>query len=76
MEYEHRNGESEPPDIEGYYFFEGRKLRHRKGVKLGVFMRVWRNDDGVMRHYWMYPGTVDELIGRWWGPVTPPWRES
>lgn len=71
--YSHRNGETDPPTDAGYYFFKGRRIKQRKGYNRAVFMRIWEHE-GTLRHYFGSPGTVDELTGQWWGPVSPPWE--
>lgn len=75
--YSHRNGETEPPTEAGYYFFRGRKMRHPRRTSVGAMVRVWQGD-GEMRTQLRTcsPCSVDEMVGRWWGPVTPPWEDA
>ncbi len=73
--YIHRNGETEPPTESGWYWFIGRKHKHSKRVSKAGAYRVW-GDAGELRIN-IPPWSacwVDELEGRWWGPVSPPWE--
>lgn len=73
--YSHRNGETEPPTEAGFFWFIGRKHKHSQRVSRAGVYRAWWNA-GELRISiapWS-PCSVDELVGRWWGPVTPPWE--
>ena len=75
--WKHRNGETELPTIEGWYWFEGRKTRHPKRMNRRVMVPVWQGNDGLRARYdSMRSDTVDKFTGQWWGPVTPPWEEN
>jgi hypothetical protein len=74
MTYGHRNGETEPPTIAGYYGFM------RKGLRHGWIVTVVQYDKhGEMRSY---SGTLhDEEYrelepGQWWGPIEGPWASK
>lgn len=80
--YNHRNGETEPPTENGWYGFDG---EHRnaifagKPVESGVHERALVLVDGDQYYRYVWNGdddqTIADYIGRWWGPIVPPWRE-
>lgn len=71
MRYSHRNGETEPPTETGYYWFrynvKTEQLCHicqvRRRVHSGLYA-VWPGVD--------FQEDVDELAGRWYGPILEP----
>lgn len=69
--YAHRNGETEPPEVAGWYWFSG--LFRNECVCL---------DDNCVE-FWLagYEYSFDALSegwtdGRWWGPIEPPFEET
>lgn len=73
--YAHRNGETEPPTIEGSFWFKGKLHHHDYShdvAGLETISRHWRTtklfvDGEECAHY------LEEAEGQWWGPVVPPW---
>lgn len=75
--YEHRNGESDLPTIEGWYWFRG-TVDEKKGAGL---VKVNLPDTAFPTHtvspMWIDGWIESELLsGQWWGPVTPPWNHD
>lgn len=71
--YSHRNGETEPPTEEGYFWLEGNSGRIEFGKGWGtsqphyVFPRancIHLDRDNTIR--------LSSFTGRFWGPVTMP----
>lgn len=66
--YTHRNGETEPPTVKGNYWFKGILLfidspgREREETSLVVNVSL--------------DFMLDKYVGRWWGPVMPPWENK
>lgn len=72
--YSHRNGETEPPTEAGFYWFIGRKRKHAQTTSKGGVYRVWWNSGELYTRIEPWSSCrVDELTGRWYGPVEPPW---
>lgn len=77
-QYSHRNGESEQPTVNGWFWFDGTH------PTLGIIMKrpilVESDGDDPACVFW-YGATDDAneacadgwLHGQWWGPVVPPW---
>jgi hypothetical protein len=66
-QYSHRNGETEPPTEDGWYWVSSPPPVFREGTVLVV--------DGCVYDFQEDQFTLDELAGvQWWGPVTPPWE--
>lgn len=74
--YGHRNGESEPPTIEGEFWFRG-KLHH------GDYWHDVAGIESVKIHWrtkkFFIPGEegdhdLDTAEGQWWGPIVEPWH--
>ena len=91
MIYEHRNGETEPPTIAGEYWFDGVIASDNKndpkwygvGKRLQEKLLAERYSDGSID--FEYGEYMDgrgalfdpwQLVGRWWGPIVPPWEEG
>lgn len=78
MTYTHRNGEAATPTEPGLYWFKGVAYVR----KAAALFRLEHDNDGVMG--WRPFGdssdvlyaNVDDFVGQWWGPVTPPWETS
>ena len=74
--YSHRNGETEPPTIEGWYAMQHPQAWNWQG---STFVFVERNMDGID----VYCTGQDDPIGydqmdsriRWYGPVVAPWEQ-
>lgn len=74
MTYSHRNGETEPPTVEGYYWYvEDDDTPGKHNDSAGVAYMLHGGDCvgtfGRVRH-------TSQLPGKWWGPVIPPWQED
>lgn len=82
MTYSHRNGESELPTIEGYYWRRNEPYsRHTPIVQ--VFRDLDSSRGEEARLFMLALGMVSEIelsaYGdemQWWGPVTPPWEKT
>jgi len=74
--YSHRNGETEPPTIEGWYAIQHPQAWNWQG---STFVFVERNMDGID----VYCTGQDDPIGydqmdsriRWYGPIVAPWEQ-
>ena len=74
--YTHRNGETEPPTIEGWYAIQHPQAWNWQG---STFVFVERNMDGID----VYCTGQDDPIGydqmdsriRWYGPIVAPWEQ-
>lgn len=82
MNYSHRNGETEPPEVEGVYF-----VYLPNGVNTAIsnmlFVEYDKDEDGFGYgwRFWQFGrefaidlDEANELM-QWWGPVTLPWEE-
>lgn len=74
--YSHRNGEKQPPTVEGAYWFLGKYNRPSDWNYMFFYFpspdmpnHVTRPDDE-----WEIPFT--DLDGRWWGPVHIPFGDT
>jgi hypothetical protein len=68
MTYSHRNGETEPPTEDGYYWLRSVPGDLRRAIGITEILEG-EPPEGLL--------TFEELAGvRWWGPVTPPWDED
>lgn len=68
--YTHRNGETETPDRPGWYWIHGEvdsPIVHIHGGPYG--MRAWNS---ATESYIL----AEHLVGRWWGPIVPPWQSE
>lgn len=82
--YYHRNGETDEPQITGWYWFDGAGAWRGKSaptLRRPVFVERDEEEGGAVIWY----GADDEaddacadgwLRGQWWGPVVPPWSEG
>lgn len=76
--FSHRNGEAEPPTVEGFYWL------HQDGLDGDVVHVVWQAEIRYkgkvdIRAGWIISGErdhyVDELAdAQWWGPIVAPWH--
>lgn len=79
MQYSHRNGETEPPEISGWYWFTGEVNETHGGFKTegqgetvlfdDEYGCIWFQGDNAG----YYPSSC---IGKWWGPLVPPWASN
>lgn len=90
MTYEHRNGESAAPTIEGEYWFAGvctdkygpdgeiKELTIVKLIPAGAAWAGWRVELPIQNsdEDCRYNTEINSLQGRWWGPVFAPWNEK
>lgn len=83
MTYSHRNGETEPPTVEGWYWFQG-AITYRGMQDLPwwglVAVPSYRGHVASMRPHTqsniLAHVNLDETKGRWWGPIEPPWLQA
>jgi hypothetical protein len=77
MTYTHRNGESAPPTQTGRYWFNG-VITSERGVYHIANISYFATTN--MAYGMTYNDVTGEMlenknyVGRWWGPVTPPWE--
>jgi len=75
--YSHRNGETEPPTVEGWYWWIGTVVGSytEKGL---VSVTVPRDNSKIQ----IWPSWCDgwlgieDMLGEWWGPLVPPWGDN
>lgn len=76
MTYSHRNGETEPPTVRGYYWFKGIIMRYGDPQDIADLKTVeWLGDCGVIVNEESDDFLADTK-GQWYGPVTPPWENG
>ena len=76
--YTHRNGETTPPTVDGYYWFVGQVVKpgqvrgkhHREVGKVYAFQAPAPFLISGKRV------TVKNCAGQWWGPLLPPWEDA
>lgn len=74
--YSHRNGETEPPTVDGPYFFDGMYDAFGDGEENLAIWDTVRDMVWVMRgavSIQEWSGSFDETTGKWYGPITAPW---
>lgn len=74
--YSHRNGEKEPPTVEGGYFFLGfyaGKIWNYFFLYDGTHWDA-EGSDTVTRIDDEWEIEFDKMDGHWWGPVPLPWE--
>lgn len=86
MTYSHRNGETEPPTDEGWFWCYGSVRIPNEPINVTGMLYVGTWHDGS----WLANVGNKQLVAigvsagvhpqgewycRWWGPVTPPWVE-
>lgn len=73
MNFQHRNGETEPPTEEYafYWYCNIDWINHTKGPG-GIFLVC----EGVALDANGNDTALENLPGQWWGPVTPPWEQE
>lgn len=82
-EYTHRNGESDPPTVEGRYWFRGSENDFPEddpGNWIEGIFDVTLEKYGA-QSWWQMDGeghvlSVSDMAGKWWGPVMPPWNKN
>lgn len=77
MIYAHRNGDTEPPTVAGFFWLR------QDGDDGGVVYVVWQAEicyEGKVdiRAGWIIDGEIDHYVdeladAEWWGPLSPPW---
>lgn len=69
--YTHRNGEADPPTIEGWYWVDSPSP---SPFQQGMILVM----DGYAYDFQEEQFPFDRLVAglRWWGPVTPPWERK
>lgn len=75
QEYTHRNGESEPPTINGRYWFRGRMKYQRKSRNLLQIANVIGVlSDGTVATLFEFDNNTNagDARGQWWGPIPEP----
>jgi hypothetical protein len=72
--YTHRNGETEPPTEEGWYFLTGaRGVGFPAGTPL---VHVAKKRYGKVCFVVDLNVPAADIAGQWWGPVTLPWKTN
>lgn len=86
--YAHRNGETEPPEVEGEFWFEGHfdyvdDSGDDRSAYVAMRGDVSTNHKGVrkIQNNWCNTNAigcfdVEELRGKWYGPTVAPWEGS
>lgn len=81
MQYSHRNGEIEPPTVNGWYAFDGAHDNAMFGGKIiasGVVTRGFVLVGGDKHYRFVWEGdndqTIDDFKGKWYGPISLPWE--
>lgn len=74
MTYSHRNGETEPPTVKGWYWL--RHLRGKTYVPGQPFVFLAKKKYGKVLFIVDFDMPVADIHGKWWGPVVPPWEGS
>lgn len=82
-QYSHRNGETEPPTVAGFYFVRHLAQWHDQEASI-IYVEYDMDEDGFGAGWrtWRigrdYESSFDELDKRlqWWGPIMPPWEEA
>lgn len=85
--YSHRNGETEPPTMKGYYWVKGFATINGVIMRLSLMLTVadWHNsamyaklpDGGLVTVRGTSTGFASaEWNCEWWGPVMPPWEAN
>lgn len=75
--YIHRNGQKEPPTIDGFYWFLGSRNGrhwHYMFIYTGEAFPDCKTTVTAIDDEWEIP--FGELDGQWWGPIVPPWDIS
>lgn len=67
--YSHRNGETEPPEVQGHYWFRGLNTRSGHRIRKWVLGEISKNMQFFYAHGW---GSPEEFIGEWHGPIPEP----
>lgn len=74
QQYSHRNGETEPPTTDGYFWFKGTLQDETASGLVDVFTYQDRVDLAPLWEHGNYPAAC--FVGRWWGPVLMPWESN
>lgn len=74
--YTHRNGETEPPTVEGKYWFRG----SIGDVDLDAGITTVALDKTGRLMAWDFHFDMQqymtEFAGQWWGPLVAPWETA
>lgn len=71
--YTHRNGDIEPPTIEGLYWFDGTAESDEK-IKRPIQVLTASGETLAWNDAVLSFREIEEFTGLWWGPVMPPWE--
>ncbi len=72
--YDHRNGETEMPTIQGWYWFRGRVDDWDESGLVKVNEPNDAFPTRIISPQWIYGWMkADSFIGQWWGPIVAPW---
>lgn len=72
-QYSHRNGETEPPTIEGWYFLKQHGNAKWAANPAHPLVLVMTMNHELEVWTWGKETPVKDIKARWWGPVTLPW---
>lgn len=76
MTYSHRNGETEPPEVTGWYWVKQKSRPYNLRIRSLLYVVKGRKTKIAMAVIDDVPAIpVTEIKAQWWGPVTPPWDE-
>lgn len=82
MSFQHRNGETTPPTINGWYAYDGPHNNAMFGgalIREGVVTRGFVLVGGDEYYRFVWEGDNDQMIadfpGKWYGPIRLPWEQ-
>jgi hypothetical protein len=76
-QYSHRNGETEPPAIHGWYWLKKFHILPITNAIVFVAHKKYKKELLIMNGASDKPEIpVRDVIGRWWGPIMPPWKQN
>lgn len=71
MKYPHRNGETMSPSRSGKYWFQGSIPKYGD---IADAVDVYGDDVYIVAGDIQRSVKAFDMIGQWWGPLTPPWE--
>lgn len=77
MTYSHRNGENMPPTLyeKDYWFRCNNKTDSDDGPEDGLVYLLTEDDQQITDAFGEFY-SLNDISGKWWGPVTPPWEAT
>jgi hypothetical protein len=76
MTYTHRNGETEPPQVAGWYWFTGVFAGNERYVGSVTVARSFAGNLCVIGSSESISLELQFWAGQWWGPIVPPWEAA